>query len=134
MKWIKRNNVELILGISGTLFLINLFTGQDADIYALVIPFVVLGLILLYKRHWRPYQRANNADSFFSSLSDDDEDDLYEDAKEAVQEAGKASTSYLQRKLRIGYSRSARLMDLLEENGVIGPADGSKPREITDDK
>ena len=130
MKWIKRNNVELILGISGTLFLINLFTEQDADLYVFVIPFVVLGLILLYKRHWKHHQRADNADSFFTSFSDDDEDDLYDTAKEAVQEAGKASTSYLQRKLRVGYSRAARLMDMLEENEVIGPADGSKPREI----
>ena len=60
----------------------------------------------------------------------DDEDDLYEDAKAAVIEAGKASTSYLQRKLRVGYSRAARLMDLLEENGVIGPQDGSRPRDV----
>lgn len=68
---------------------------------------------------------------FAGSLGDDsEEDDLYEDAKMAVIEAGKASTSYLQRKLRVGYSRAARLMDILEENGVIGPADGSKPREI----
>ncbi|MFA5996109.1 MAG: DNA translocase FtsK [Candidatus Paceibacterota bacterium] len=64
---------------------------------------------------------------------DDDEDiddDLYEDAKQAVEEAGRASTSYLQRKLKIGYSRAARLMDVLESKGVIGAADGSKPREI----
>lgn len=60
----------------------------------------------------------------------DDEDDLYEDARTAVIEAGKASTSYLQRKLRIGYSRASRLIDLLEERGVVGPADGSSPREI----
>lgn len=59
-----------------------------------------------------------------------DDDDLYEEAKEVVVSAGKASTSYLQRKLRIGYSRAARLMDILEERGVIGPADGAKPREI----
>ncbi|KND46816.1 MAG: DNA segregation ATPase FtsK/SpoIIIE, S-DNA-T family [Parcubacteria bacterium C7867-004] len=66
-------------------------------------------------------------------LAGDDEevdDDLYTAAREAVEEAGRASTSYLQRKLRIGYSRAARLMDILEEKGVIGPADGSRPREI----
>ncbi len=61
---------------------------------------------------------------------DDIDDDLYEDAKTAVEEAGRASTSYLQRKLKIGYSRAARLMDVLEAKGVIGAADGSKPREI----
>ncbi|MFA6502973.1 MAG: DNA translocase FtsK [Candidatus Paceibacterota bacterium] len=65
------------------------------------------------------------------SFDDDDiDDDLYEDARAAVEEAGRASTSYLQRKLKIGYSRAARLMDVLEAKGVIGAADGSKPREI----
>lgn len=63
-------------------------------------------------------------------FDDDIDDDLYEDARSAVEEAGRASTSYLQRKLKIGYSRAARLMDVLEERGVIGPADGSKPREV----
>lgn len=74
----------------------------------------------------------SGADSFMRSLtgSEETEDDLYEDAKAAVLEAGKASTSYLQRKLRVGYSRAARLIDLLEENGVIGPQDGARPREI----
>lgn len=65
-----------------------------------------------------------------ASEDEDVDDDLYAQAKDAVEEAGRASTSYLQRKLRIGYSRAARLMDLLEEKGVIGPADGSRPREI----
>jgi S-DNA-T family DNA segregation ATPase FtsK/SpoIIIE len=60
----------------------------------------------------------------------DVDDDLYSDAKASVEEAGRASTSYLQRKLRIGYSRAARLMDLLEEKGVIGPSDGSRPRDV----
>jgi S-DNA-T family DNA segregation ATPase FtsK/SpoIIIE len=65
-------------------------------------------------------------------MSDDEEidDDLYETARDEVIKAGKASTSYIQRKLRVGYSRAARLMDLLEQKGVIGPADGSKPREV----
>lgn len=71
-------------------------------------------------------------DTIFSSdvtLGNDDEDPLYEDALAAVREAGKASTSYIQRKLRVGYARAARLMDMLEEKGMIGPADGAKPRE-----
>ena len=76
---------------------------------------------------------AGNMNSFMGSIGGNDDDagdDLFEDAKYAVMEAGKASTSYLQRKLRIGYSRAARLMDILEEQGVIGPADGARPREV----
>ncbi|TSC69935.1 MAG: putative cell division FtsK/SpoIIIE [Parcubacteria group bacterium Gr01-1014_49] len=69
------------------------------------------------------------------SFDDEDiDDDLYEDARTAVEEAGRASTSYLQRKLKIGYSRAARLMDVLEAKGVIGAADGSKPREVLTSK
>ncbi|MDD2657093.1 MAG: DNA translocase FtsK 4TM domain-containing protein [Candidatus Pacebacteria bacterium] len=64
------------------------------------------------------------------NFDDDSDDDLYEDARTAVEEAGRASTSYLQRKLKIGYSRAARLMDVLEAKGIIGGADGSKPREV----
>lgn len=76
---------------------------------------------------------GGTGDSFIGMLhedSSDDDDDLYEDAKAAVLEAGKASTSYVQRKLRVGYSRAARLIDLLEERGVVGPQDGAKPRAI----
>ena len=57
-------------------------------------------------------------------------DDMYEGAREAVIHSGMASTSFIQRKLGIGYSRAAHLMDMLEEKGVIGPANGSKPREV----
>ncbi len=63
-------------------------------------------------------------------FDDGDDDDMYEAARAAVMEAGKASTSYLQRKLRVGYARAARLIDILEERGVIGPGDGAKPREV----
>ena len=71
---------------------------------------------------------------FESTLEDsenlEDDDELYEEARMCVMEAGKASTSYLQRKLKLGYARAARLMDKLEERGVIGPGDGAKPREV----
>jgi hypothetical protein len=72
------------------------------------------------------------SDAFFESMNTDgnQDDDLYEEAKAIVLEAGKASTSYLQRRLRIGYSRAARLIDILEERGVIGAADGGRPREV----
>ncbi|MBI4234785.1 DNA translocase FtsK [Candidatus Peregrinibacteria bacterium] len=59
-----------------------------------------------------------------------DDDDLYEQAFKLVMETRKASASLLQRRLKVGYARAARLVDLLEENGVVGPADGAKPRRI----
>ncbi len=62
--------------------------------------------------------------------SGDADDDMYEEAKELVIKDGKASSSYLQRKLKLGYARAARIMDMLEEKGVIGPGDGAKKREI----
>lgn len=58
------------------------------------------------------------------------DDEMYNDAVQVVKEAGKASASLLQRRLRIGYARAARLLDILEDNGVIGPADGARPREV----
>jgi len=76
----------------------------------------------------------NTSNSIFSATLDGndpaDEDELYEDARETVIGAGKASTSFLQRKLRVGYARAARLMDMLEEQGIIGPGDGAKPRNV----
>jgi len=68
--------------------------------------------------------------AMFSDDIGDDDDDLYEEARMIIIEAGKGSTSYLQRKLKVGYARAARLMDMLEERGVIGAADGAKPREV----
>lgn len=62
--------------------------------------------------------------------NDNDDDDLYEDARSTVIEAGKASTSYLQRKLGIGYARAAKLIDMLEERNVIGAGNGAKPRDV----
>jgi len=58
------------------------------------------------------------------------EDELFNDAKETVVMAGKASASLLQRRLRVGYARAARLLDMLEEQGIIGPSEGAKPRDV----
>ncbi len=75
-------------------------------------------------------QKNNIFEATIDDQSMEEDDDLYEEAKQTVVEAGKASTSYLQRKLGVGYARAARLIDILEERGVIGPGSGAKPREI----
>jgi S-DNA-T family DNA segregation ATPase FtsK/SpoIIIE len=81
------------------------------------------------------FTTENTSNSIFSASLEDggddgDDDELYEEAKSTVLAAGKASTSFLQRKLRVGYARAARLIDLLEERGVIGPGSGAKPRDV----
>ena len=68
------------------------------------------------------------SDLFGNPMSD--EDPLYDQALEIVVQAGKASASYIQRRLKIGYNRAARLVEEMEERGIVGPANGSKPREV----
>ena len=63
-------------------------------------------------------------------VSSGEQDPMYEDAVRVVLEAGKASTSILQRRLRLGYGRAARILDMMQRDGLIGPPDGSKPREV----
>ncbi len=79
------------------------------------------------------YQKKElkQATDFITDLyAEEETDELYEAARRVVLRAGKASTSHIQRVLRIGYARAAKLMDMLERKGVIGPADGSNPREV----
>src|SRR3990167_1235368 len=61
---------------------------------------------------------------------DASDDTLFDEAKQLVVQSGKASASLLQRRLRVGYARAARLLDILEQEGVIGPPDGAKPRDV----
>lgn len=63
-------------------------------------------------------------------MEDGVDDDMYEEAKKVVIDSGKASASLLQRRIRVGYARAARLLDILEEKGIIGPGEGAKPREV----
>jgi hypothetical protein len=90
-----------------------------------------------YKKHFEPKQQLDDSDepksieSFSTKISKEDEDkELFWKAEIVVSQAGKASTSLLQRKLRIGYGRAARLIEQLEEQGIIGPMDGSRPRIV----
>jgi S-DNA-T family DNA segregation ATPase FtsK/SpoIIIE len=77
-----------------------------------------------------PDEHLSDGGGGFEKADGNSSDPLYEDAKQVVIAAKKASTSYLQRRLSIGYSRAAKIIDILEDNGVIGPANGSKPREV----
>ncbi|MGI9118009.1 MAG: DNA translocase FtsK [Minisyncoccia bacterium] len=69
-------------------------------------------------------------DSTLDGDKNSEDDDLYEQARQIVVETRKASTSFLQRKLGIGYARAARLIDILEERGIVGPGNGAKPRDV----
>ncbi len=79
-------------------------------------------------------QDQKPAFSIFNQLPEDDEDELFEEALEAVRVAKKASASLLQRRLKVGYARAARLLDIMENKGIIGPGEGAKPREVYFDK
>jgi S-DNA-T family DNA segregation ATPase FtsK/SpoIIIE len=71
-----------------------------------------------------------NAEAKSQEVMDEEEDELFWDAVRIVVEVGHASASILQRKLRVGYSRAARLVDIMESRGLVGPHEGSKPREV----
>ena len=73
---------------------------------------------------------GNFAGNASSGGEDDGNDELYFQAKDVVIHAQKASASFLQRRLGVGYARAAKLLDIMEENGIIGPANGAKPREV----
>ncbi len=75
-------------------------------------------------------QRGVSIPGFENSGGGDDEDEMLAEAIDLVKQTGKASASLLQRRLRLGYSRAARLLDIMEDKGIVGPADGAKPREV----
>jgi DNA segregation ATPase FtsK/SpoIIIE, S-DNA-T family len=74
--------------------------------------------------------KAENDDGEANAAGDDVDDELYQDAVRVVCEMGRASTSTLQRRLRIGYGRAAHLIDIMEKDGIVGPPDGTRPREV----
>jgi S-DNA-T family DNA segregation ATPase FtsK/SpoIIIE len=134
---IDSNGAESLLGRGDMLFLPP-GTSRLQRVHA---PFVTEKEIAAVTEFWRAQGEAEYVHGFLEGPKDekssdggagdgDDNDPLFDDAVRLVFEFGKASTSLLQRRLRIGYGRAAHLIDMMERDGLVGPADGSKPREI----
>ena len=78
----------------------------------------------------RQAEQADNKSGGSAGDPGEDEDEMIEEAIDVIMESRQASTSMLQRRLKLGYSRAARIIDQIEERGIIGPFEGSKPRQI----
>jgi S-DNA-T family DNA segregation ATPase FtsK/SpoIIIE len=135
------NGAEALLGRGDMLYL----PSGSARVHRLHAPFVTEKEIAAVVEFWRSQGTAEYEERFLHAPKDerapgeagpageegDEENDpLYNDAVRLVVEFGKASTSLLQRRLRIGYGRAAHLIDLMERDGIVGAADGPKPREV----
>jgi len=136
------NGAESLLGRGDMLYL----PSGSARVHRLHAPFVTEKEIAAVVEFWRQQGTAEYKEEFLQAPRDErgnaesgggdggeedgDGDPMYEDAVRLVLEFGKASTSLLQRRLRIGYGRAAHLIDLMENDGIVGAADGPKPREV----
>jgi DNA segregation ATPase FtsK/SpoIIIE, S-DNA-T family len=136
------NGAEALLGRGDMLYL----PSGSARVHRLHAPFVTEKEIAAVVEFWRAQGLAEYEEKFLQAPREEREDGgsgagadgdeeavndpLYEDAVKLVVEFGKASTSLLQRRLRIGYGRAAHLIDLMERDGIVGAADGPKPREV----
>ncbi len=137
------NGAEALLGRGDMLYL----PSGSARLHRLHAPFVTEKEIAAVVEFWRSQGTAEYDQKFLEAPKEerergaaaseegagdggDENDPLFEDAVRLVLEFGKASTSLLQRRLRIGYGRAAHLIDLMERDGIVGAADGPKPREV----
>src|SRR5882724_85658 len=136
------NGAESLLGRGDMLYL----PSGSARVHRLHAPFVTEKEIAAVVEFWRQQGTAEYQEHFLQAPKDErgnaeaggdggdddgaEDDPMYEDAVRLVLEFGKASTSLLQRRLRIGYGRAAHLIDLMENDGIVGAADGPKPREV----
>ena len=135
---IDSNGAESLLGRGDMLFLPP-GTSRLQRVHA---PFVTEKEIAAVTDFWKAQGEAEYVHGFLEGPKDEktgddpgaadseESDALFDDAVRLVFEFGKASTSLLQRRLRIGYGRAAHLIDMMERDGLVGPADGSKPREL----
>ncbi len=134
------NGAEALLGRGDMLYLPN----GSARVHRVHAPLVTEKEIAAVVEFWRSQGAAQYQENFLEAPREDSDsevggvdgggegehDELYQDALRIVLEYGKASTSLLQRRLRIGYGRAAHLIDLMEKDGIVGAADGPKPREV----
>jgi S-DNA-T family DNA segregation ATPase FtsK/SpoIIIE len=137
------NGAESLLGKGDMLYL----PSGSARVHRLHAPYVTEKEIAAVVEFWKAQGQAQYQEKFLETpkedreaavgddsdsgeISADDNDPLFNDAVRLVIEFGKASTSLLQRRLRIGYGRAAHLIDLMERDGIVGAADGPKPREV----
>ncbi|HET6936370.1 MAG TPA: DNA translocase FtsK [Candidatus Angelobacter sp.] len=135
------NGAESLLGKGDMLYL----PSGSARVNRVHAPFTTEKEINGVVEFWRAQSQAQYDQKFLEAPKDekqvaggsadadsgsDEEDELYQDAVKLVIEFGKASTSLLQRRLRIGYGRAAHLIDMMEKDGIVGAADGPKPREV----
>ena len=139
------NGAEALLGKGDMLYL----PSGSARVHRLHAPFVTEKEIAAVVEFWKAQAQAEYIHHFLEAPKDErqatadggmsgqageggeaEDDPMYGDAVKLVVEFGKASTSLLQRRLRIGYGRAAHLIDLMEQDGIVGAADGPKPREV----
>jgi DNA segregation ATPase FtsK/SpoIIIE, S-DNA-T family len=137
------NGAESLLGKGDMLYL----PSGSARVHRLHAPYTTEKEINAVVEFWRSQAQAQYEQKFLEAPKeekegaavsaggdagegDEEHDELYQDAVRLVIEFGKASTSLLQRRLRIGYGRAAHLIDLMEKDGIVGAADGPKPREV----
>jgi S-DNA-T family DNA segregation ATPase FtsK/SpoIIIE len=135
------NGAECLLGKGDMLYL----PSGSARVHRVHAPLVSEKEISGVVEFWRAQGQAQYEQKFLDApkdekeraagdveeaIGDDEHDELYQDAVRLVIEFGKASTSLLQRRLRIGYGRAAHLIDMMEKDGIVGAADGPKPREV----
>jgi DNA segregation ATPase FtsK/SpoIIIE, S-DNA-T family len=138
------NGAEALLGKGDMLYL----PSGSARVHRLHAPLVTEKEIAAVVEFWKQQGSAEYQQQFLEPPKDEreagssggdgpegsegagEDDPLYQDAVKLVVEFGKASTSLLQRRLRIGYGRAAHLIDLMEQDGIVGAADGPKPREV----
>jgi len=135
------NGAEALLGKGDMLYL----PSGSSRLHRLHAPFVTEKEIAAVVEFWRAQGLAEYEEKFLQApkdehgsseggssgeIGEEENDPLYNDAVRLVIEFGKASTSLLQRRLRIGYGRAAHLIDLMERDGIVGAADGPKPREV----